>query len=58
MPILLGYIAGFTGIIVFCVSPGIFYSNLLMIGLAPFTAWVVLPQEEENQDIVTKNINN
>jgi hypothetical protein len=38
--------AGFTGIIIFAVFPGIFYSNLLMIGFAPFTTWLCFPQAE------------
>jgi len=47
-PLLLGYISGYTGIIIFCVFPGLFYSNLLMIGLAPFTCWIVLPSQESD----------
>jgi len=46
-PITLGYISGFTGIIIFCVMPGMFYSNLVMLGFAPFTMWIVYPESEE-----------
>ncbi|MCJ7570703.1 MAG: hypothetical protein MUO82_02335 [Candidatus Thermoplasmatota archaeon] len=45
-PVLVGYIAGFTGIIIFAVFPGLFYSNLLMIGFAPFTSWLCFPEVE------------
>jgi len=46
-PIFIGYIGGYTGIIIFAVAPGLFYSNLLMIGFAPFTCWVVFPEAED-----------
>jgi len=47
MPILIGYTAGYTGIIIFAVAPGLFYSNLVMIGFAPFTTWLCFPEAED-----------
>lgn len=46
-PIFLGYIGGYTGIIIFAVSPGLLYSNLLMLGFAPFTVWLSIPEAED-----------
>lgn len=47
LPLLLGYIAGYTGIIIFAIFPGLLYSNLAMIGFAPFTIWNLIPNIEE-----------
>jgi len=46
-PIFLGYISGYTGIVIFAVYPGLFYSNLFMIGFAPFTLWLCFPEAED-----------
>lgn len=48
-PIFLGYISGYTGIVIFAVYPGFFYSNLFMIGLAPFTLWLCFPEAEDEE---------
>ena len=47
LPLFIGYIAGFTGIIMFAVYPGLFYSNLLMIGFAPFAYYLSIPEMED-----------
>ena len=49
-PIFLGYISGYTGIIIFAVYPGLFYSNLFMIGFAPYTLWLCFPEAEDNEE--------
>lgn len=46
-PLFLGYIGGYTGIIIFAVSPGLLFSNLVMIGFAPFTVWLSIPEAED-----------
>ncbi|HEC89265.1 MAG TPA: hypothetical protein ENI44_01635 [Thermoplasmatales archaeon] len=43
LPVLVGYIAGYIGLIIFAVEPGYFYSNLVMIGIAPYTFWFQIP---------------
>lgn len=43
LPVLIGYIAGYMGIILFAIYPGFFYANLVMIGLAPYTIWIQVP---------------
>ena len=43
LPLLIGYIAGYMGLILFAVEPGYFYSNLVMLGVAPYTLWLQLP---------------
>ena len=46
-PILIGYLAAYIGIIIFAVIPGLFYSNLVMIGFTPLTVWLCLPEAED-----------
>ena len=43
LPLLIGYFAGYMGFIIFAVEPGTFYSNLVMLGFAPMTAWIQIP---------------
>jgi hypothetical protein len=43
LPLLVGYLAGYMGFIVFAVYPGLFYSNLVMLGFVPFTIWIQIP---------------
>ena len=43
MPILIGYMSAFTGLIMFAVYPGIFYSNIVALGFTPFTTWIQFP---------------
>ncbi len=50
LPLLIGYTSGYTGIIIFGVIPGLLYSNLFMIGYAPFTIWTLIPYEEEEKN--------
>ena len=45
LPIFIGYISSYTGLILFAVIPGFFYSNIVAIGFTPFTQWVVFPPE-------------
>ena len=42
-PILIGYMAGYMGLIIFAVYPGSFYSNLAMLGFVPYTLWIQIP---------------
>lgn len=46
LPFLFGYTSGYTGLIIFGIFPGFFYSNLVMIGFAPFTIWTLIPPIE------------
>ena len=46
LPILIGYMAGYMGLIIFAVYPGSFYSNLVMLGFVPYTFWVQIPNME------------
>lgn len=46
-PIFLGYMSGYIGIVAFAVSPGLFFSNLFMIGFVPFTLWLCFPEAED-----------
>jgi hypothetical protein len=43
LPLLIGYFAGYMGFIIFAVEPGTFYSNLVMLGFSPMTAWIQIP---------------
>ncbi len=43
LPILIGYLGGFTGIFLLPVVPGFFYSNALGLGMAALTIWKTLP---------------
>ena len=42
LPVIVGYLAGFVGIIMFAVLPGTFYSNFVVLGMTSFTVWVQL----------------
>ena len=44
LPILIGYLAGYMGIIMFAIYPGTFYANLVMLGVAPLTIWIQFPE--------------
>ena len=44
LPILIGYLAAYMGIIMFAIYPGSFYANLVMLGFAPLTIWIQFPQ--------------
>ncbi|HID25044.1 MAG TPA: hypothetical protein EYP23_01065 [Thermoplasmata archaeon] len=46
-PVLLGFLAGFTGLMMFAVIPGRFYSNLVALGVTSFTFWVLMPPLEQ-----------
>lgn len=48
LPLFIGYISSYTGLIMFAVYPGFFYSNIVAIGFTPFTTWVLFPPEELN----------
>ncbi|KYK30064.1 hypothetical protein AYK20_04610 [Thermoplasmatales archaeon SG8-52-1] len=43
LPILLGYLGGFTGILLLPVVPGFFYSNALGLGMVAVTIWKTVP---------------
>jgi hypothetical protein len=43
IPMLIGYLGGFTGIFLLPVVPGFFYSNALGLGMAAVTIWKMLP---------------
>ncbi len=43
LPLLIGYVTGYIGLILFAVFPGYFYSNLVMIGFTPYTFWFQIP---------------
>jgi hypothetical protein len=43
IPILMGYLSGFTGLLLLPVVPGLFYSNALGIGMSAITIWKQLP---------------
>jgi hypothetical protein len=47
LPVLVGYLAGYMGFIIFAVYPGVLYSNLVMLGFTPLTVWVQFPPVEE-----------
>jgi hypothetical protein len=46
LPMFMGYMAGFSGIVMFAVYPGLFYMNVLMLGFAPFAVWRSIPEAE------------
>lgn len=46
LPLFIGYISAYTGLILFAVIPGFFYSNIVAIGFTPFTSWVLFPPEQ------------
>ena len=48
-PLLIGYLSAYTGLILFAVLPGFFYSNIVAIGFTPFTAWVQFPPQEPEE---------
>ena len=37
LPVLLGFLSGYTGLILFAVFPGRFYSNFVVLGMIAFT---------------------
>ena len=43
LPIDFGYLASYSGFIIFAVEPGFFYSNIVAIGFTPFTVWIQFP---------------
>ena len=47
--IFIGYLSSYTGLIIFAVKPGLFYSNVLAIGFTPFTAWFIFPPQEPEE---------
>lgn len=46
LPLFIGYLSAYTGLILFAVIPGFFYSNIVAIGFTPFTSWVLFPPEQ------------
>ena len=44
VPMLIGYLGGFTGLMLLPVVPGFFYSNALGLGMAAIAAWKLLPK--------------
>jgi hypothetical protein len=38
-PIFIGYMAGYAGLIMFAVYPGLIYSNFVALGVVPYTFW-------------------
>ena len=44
IPILVGYLGGFTGLLLLPVVSGFFYSNLLGIGMSALTIWSEIPE--------------
>ena len=40
MPVLVGFLPGYTGLLIFAVYPGYFYSNIVVLGFTPFTSWI------------------
>jgi hypothetical protein len=44
IPILMGYLGGFTGLLLLPVVSGFFYSNLLGIGMSALTIWNEIPE--------------
>ena len=46
-PVLVGYLAGYVGLIALAVIPGHFYSNFFALGMTVFTLWAQFPPPEE-----------
>lgn len=44
IPILMGYLGGFTGLLLLPVVPGFFYSNFLGMGMSALTIWNAVPE--------------
>ena len=51
-PVLLGFLFAYTGLLIFGVIRGVFYSNLVGIGMAAYTGWtqIGIPSNKHTQD--------
>jgi hypothetical protein len=51
-PVLLGFLFAYTGLFIFGVIRGVFYSNLVGIGMAAYTGWtqIGIPSNKQTQD--------
>jgi hypothetical protein len=43
LPILIGYMSSYSGLILFAIEPGFFYSNIFALGFTAFTTWKQFP---------------